>query len=173
MKKHPSVDQLRALLTYDPQTGALTWKPRAIDPKNWNKRHAGKPAFATNIRGYLCGAVNRVLLRGHRVAWAIHHGHWPQGEIDHVNGDKQDNRLENLRDVTAQENRKNQKMRVGNTSGQTGVCFIPSRRKWRALISHNGQRINLGSFDCRDAAVAARAMAEATYGYHQNHGRKA
>ena len=172
MKTHPSPDNLRSRLVYDPDTGALTWNAINPDPKNWNKQHAGKPAFTTEIRGYLCGAVNRVLLRAHRVAWAIHYGNWPEVEIDHINGNKKDNRLLNLRDVSASENRRNQKMNTRNQSGKTGVCFIQSRNKWRALISHAGQRVDLGSFDDRASAVAAREMAEAQFGYHENHGRQ-
>lgn len=173
MKQHPTVDELRAVLNYDPDTGSLTWKAREVDPKNWNARHAGKPAFQTVIRGYLCGAVNRVLLRGHRVAWAIHYGKWPTHEIDHINGDKQDNRIVNLRDVTAAENRRNQRLRSNNNSGKIGVCYIPSRGNWRASITHDGQRVFLGSFASLSEAISARSAAEIQFGYHPNHGRQA
>jgi hypothetical protein len=171
MKAHPSIDRLRMVLRYEPLTGRFVWLARTPDPKNWNKLHAGKDAFTTNVRGYACGAVDRILLRGHRVAWAMHYGKWPIGEIDHINGDKSDNRIENLRDATPAENRRNQKLHVKNKSGKTGVFYDASRGRWIASISHNGKRLILGRFGDRERAVSVRNVAEHEYGYHPNHGR--
>src|SRR3546814_1788886 len=79
--------------------------------KSFNNKHAGKPALVAPSRaGHLCGHVKGIPLLAHRVAWAIHYGEWPNGQIDHINGDPSDNRIANLRDVSALENARNAKL---------------------------------------------------------------
>lgn len=99
----PSIDLLRQLLRYEPETGNLFWKERPVEmfePKGrgaqgnantWNSRHAGKQAFITKHEGYLRGAVFAINIIAHRVAWAMHYGEWPSDCIDHVNGDGTNN----------------------------------------------------------------------------------
>ena len=174
------VEVLLRLLAYDRETGGLTWRVRAESEfvsaryparaaASWNKRHAGKPAFTCRVKGYLVGAIKRVSVKAHRVAWAIQTGAWPAAEIDHINGVRDDNRISNLRCVEQRENAKNRRLRADNRSGINGVHS--EGRLWRANISVGGKLKNLGRFKTLDAAAAARAAAETLHGFHTNHGK--
>lgn len=163
----PTPDLLRKLLDYDPATGALTWKHRDREffsdertARLWNARHAGKPAFtARHSKGYRHGALLGVSLFAHRVAWAITHGQWPSGVIDHINCDPEDNRLENLRDVTPSQNLCNRGKTIANTSGYKGVFLDKRNGKWTAAIKFGGKYRHLGKFSDPEAAHAAYARA--------------
>ncbi len=109
----------------------------------------------------------------HRVLWEKANGPIPTGlEIDHINGDREDNRLDNLRLVTRQENTKNVRLRDSNTCGVTGVGWFTRRSKWRSRIESDGKAIHLGYFDDWFDAVCARMSANNRYGFHPNHGRR-
>lgn len=176
-----SPEVVRELLGYDPKTGALTWKrrnrkwfgdDRAF--KTWNKRFAGKPAFTSNDgSGYRVGAIFGQKLYAHRVAWVCEHGDWPNEQIDHINGDRGDNRMVNLREATHQENARNISLRSDNSSGFVGVYRDKRRNDWYAQIKVEGSTLNLGRFKNKESAVAARKAADKRYGYHPNHGRAA
>ena len=137
----------------------------------WNAKHAGKEITTVSNHGYIRFSIFDGLFLGHRVAWTLHHGVLPSGEIDHINGDRTDNRIENLRDVTTAENNKNLAKRIENTSGTTGVCR-GRVNAWRAFINVNGEHKHLGEFNVKTDAVIARKAAESLYGFHQNHGRQ-
>lgn len=183
-KRLPLPEILRNLLDVDPKTGRLWWRSRPVEmfestkhqkrvAATWNSRWAGKEAL-TNIdnHGYRRGAVLGIDVRAHRVVWALVHGQWPEGEIDHVNGNRQDNRLKNLRCVPRTENRRNQKTPLTNTSGCIGVYFRTDTQKWEAKIGVNGKMISAGCFDSFEQAAQARKQAEIKYGFHPNHGRR-
>ena len=108
----------------------------------------------------------------HRLVWAWHYGKWPNGEIDHIDHDTSNNRIENLRDVTHEENMKNKRKRKTNTSGVTGVVWNKNNAKWNAFICVSSRRKHLGLFESFEDAVAARKEAEKLYGYHKNHGKE-
>lgn len=176
---------LRRLLRYDAATGRLYWRERAADlfahcqrPANqcaaWNAQFAGAEAFtAVGSHGYLSGAVfNHTGFLAHRVIWALVHGAWPI-EVDHINGDRCDNRLINLRSVSRSTNTKNKRLSSLNRSGAQGVYWAPHAKKWRAEIKADGRRTHLGYFVDMHAAIAARAKAEQEQGFHANHGRRA
>ena len=182
------IDLLRRLLRYDPATGQLTWLKRTPDLftegkktaeqncDSWNARFAGKPAlYNTSTYDCLRGTIfNRTFL-AHRVCWALHYGSWPTDQIDHINGNPFDNRIENLRNVSNRENNRNKGLTRGkerkNTSGRIGVYWVKKTRRWCAQIVVNGKQIGLGTFVDFDAACAARAAAEKEHGFHPNHGR--
>jgi hypothetical protein len=172
------------LLRANFNTGKLYWLPRTPDIfeeekhtrertcSKWNARFAGKEAFSTrHTKGYLSGAIFGRGYRAHRVLWLLHTGKWPSSQIDHINGDKADNRLVNLREVTNEENSKNQKIRVNNTSGVHGVFWNKRNKKWQAMIGISGGRKHLGFFAEKEDAATARKAAEIKYGFHENHGR--
>ena len=178
-----SPEFLRNLLAYDPDTGGLTWLPRDAEmvasgkPSEairWNSRYAGRPAFTALMNGgYLCGAVYKISLQAHVAAWVIHTGQWPDGEIDHINGDRRDNRISNLRCVSPAENKRNRALSASSTSGVMGVSYNARDSRWAAYIGAEGKLINLGTFRRKDDAIAARQAAVAEYGFHKNHGRNA
>jgi len=184
----PTPKELRELLCYDPETGLLFWKRRPVSMfrpskiKNgsrtadwaanvWNAKFADKEAFtASRPDGYRVGAVNAIVLRAHRVIWAITYDRWPEKDIDHINGDRADNRIGNLREVTNLENHRNAKMSVSNSSGVNGVSFDRQTGKWRAIVRVNFKSVCLGRYDTKGAAAAARAEANRRYGFTERHG---
>lgn len=171
-------------LDYDPETGKLFWKIRTPDMfkhvkmtqesgcRRWNTRHAGTEAFTCVDGGYKRGAVHGVWMRAHRVAYAIHYRKWPDGEIDHINGNRTDNRIINLRDVPHSVNSKNTILSPKNTSGTSGVCFDKTSKKWKVRVVKDFKRITLGYFLTLEEAAACRKAAESSFGYHPNHGRQ-
>ena len=176
------VPTLRRLLSYDPETGAMHWLPRTPDLfrgadysservcRAYNSKHAGKAALNTpNRDGYLTGNIWGRHYKAHRVAFALHHGFWPEGEVDHINGDKADNRASNLRDVPRSVNALNRGWK--GASPMRGVRRLSDGHSWQARISKDGKEQYLGSFATAEEAMAARHRAEAAFGYHPNHGR--
>lgn len=182
-KPLPTPEQLRQLLDYDPDTGALTWRVRTPDMfapnsrsadhrcSNWNSRFAGKSAFqSVRTNGYLYGTVLDRCFQAHRVIWAMTKGKWPLHDIDHINHDRADNRIVNLREVTRSDNLRNISLRSNNSSGVNGVYWNKARSKWQAYIRHGGKARHLGLFKTLDEAKAARLSANRKFGYHENHG---
>lgn len=170
----PSPEYLRKRFDYNPDTGVLTWRDCIDMPQKWRTRHAGKEAFTAKTNDYKRGALGKFWLRAHRVAWAIHYGKWPKGEIDHINGDRSDNRIKNLRDVNRSENMRNASLPKTNTSGVLGVYWCRRRKVWQARIIKDslGSMLSLGYYKRKEDAISARKAAEAKYGYHSNHGRR-
>lgn len=171
---------LRELLTYNPDTGELFWKhrdtkwfPHGRFAKTWNTRFANNKAFTSvDSAGYFRGSVFGDPYLAHRVAWAVYYGAWPSKFIDHIDGNKINNRLDNLRDVTVSDNGKNTKKPHHNTSGCVGVYWHKYRKKWCAFIKVNGKQKHLGIFKDKNSAIAARKDAEVQYGFHANHGMR-
>lgn len=188
MKNHQiPIEKLQAALRYCPATGDFAWLPRdtsdfpGTGPGGawrrslaWNTQYAGQPALtSTATNGYRKGQLWGQTLLAHRVAWALYHGEWPNGLIDHINGDKADNRIENLRVVTHDGNAKNNRISRRNTTGHIGIYWEPQRNKWRADITSDKKTVCLGRFDAKEDAIAARKAAEPKFGFHPNHGRAA
>lgn len=173
----PSPEILNELLCYDPETGFLFWKRRPkkffknCNGKAWNKQFSGKQAFtAIDGKGYHVGAVFNHIYRAHRVIWAMETGAWPVGDIDHIDHNRTNNKIANLRDVSKSANSKNQKPRGVTKSGVTGVYKNKDTGRWYAQISINGKSRNIGTFDTVKEAWAARQKKKSELGYHPNHG---
>ena len=175
----------RELLTYNPDTGKLFWKERPSKyfknpnyTKSWNIKYAGKEALtaiAFRKSGQIARLEGRVLNKSyytHRIAWLMYYGEWPKNQIDHINQDPTDNRIENLRDVTHAENHKNKTLQTNNTTGYVGVYFYKSRNKYTAEARVNGVRKHLGYYDTVEEAAAVRAVASINYNFHPNHGNE-
>lgn len=170
----PPKPALEELLDVDFGAGKLFWRHRPpsmfksdYDYRSWNTRMAGKPALNTMNHGYFVGRIFNKMAVSHRVIWKMYAGNEPP-EIDHINGIKSDNRLANLRGVDRIENSRNLPISKANTSGVTGVCRF--KDKWRAYIKLEYRHIHLGIFDSLDEATSCRRKAEASIGFHKNHG---
>lgn len=177
---------LRGLLRYEAETGKLFWLPRTaqhigngrngaeVEAIRWNTKWSGKEAFTSkNGSGYLTGNVFRKFFSAHRIAWALYYGEWPKGDIDHINGVRHDNRIDNLRDVSGSANNCNTRIRKDNKTGCTGVFWRKDGAKWAASIRLHGKISHLGFFKDKAEAIAARKNAEKELGFHENHGRTA
>lgn len=180
----PDQSKLLSMLEYDPETGRLKWLPRSEDDfrngghqaahnvAKWNGKHAGKQAFtATKGDGYKHGSIFGRNYSAHRIIWKMVHG-VEADEIDHINGDRSDNRLENLRSIPRAINLKNVARHTGRTNPGTGVRKHKTG-KWQAYLCADGKFISLGCHDTPEAALAIRKAAEVAYGFHPNHGREA
>jgi hypothetical protein len=171
------------ILRYQPESGELFWlarhprffkgtKHRTAERicNQWNARYAGVKAFtATDKYGYKHGKIMDKSYFAHRVIWAMQTGAWPDAQIDHINGDRKDNRMANLREVSRSQNMHNRKKSINNTSGYKGVHFDAAKKKWRAHISINGVKQGLGMHNCPTSAAVAYAIASAKY--HGEFGR--
>lgn len=158
MKSLPPKEEIISQLNYCPKTGVFRRKR--------GKRVAG---YVTS-NGYLIIGLGYKRYYAHRLAWKLHYNQDPKF-IDHLDGDRLNNSIENLRDVDRAKNQKNMKKPKTNTSGVVGVTFDKSRLKWMAQIQVNRKNISLGRYSAFGDAVSARKKAEVTYGFHQNHGR--
>jgi hypothetical protein len=140
-----TIERLRECLTYDAATGALSW----LQPRHMRDMSPG--GAARRRQTYLIVTLDNKQMCAHRVAWALAHGAWPTGEIDHINGDPLDNRLCNLRDTTRQVNAQNQRRpHKGNAVGFLGVR--PSGARFAACISVNREWRHLGTFPTAEEA---------------------
>ncbi|MBN5205363.1 HNH endonuclease [Serratia marcescens] len=145
----PELDHLYSVLNYDKDTGQFTWKA------NKGKMKSGQPAGSVMRTGYVRIFVDRKPYLAHRLAWAFFNGEHPDGYIDHVNGNRCDNRITNLRIATHQENIWNSECSKSNKTGLKGVHFNARDKKFIAQITVNGKRKCLGSFENKHEAYEA------------------
>lgn len=162
-------DMLQRWLSYDPVTGAVSWK--AKPNRNIPIGRAAGCRWVSGKNTYIRISVEGRWVFAHTIAFVALHGRLPSGVIDHINGDGTDNRAENLRDVDHATNLRNQRRNKNNKSGVMGVDFHQSSGKWRARIIVDQKEHHLGTFDSRAEAVCARHAAERIHGFHINHGR--
>lgn len=135
--------RLKELLQYDPDTGNFFWKVRSNSRANAGDL-ASKQSFCF---GYRQISIDGKTYRAHRLVWFYFHNKWPTHNIDHINGIREDNRIENLRDVTQKVNMQNlQKAKRNSKSGLLGVDWMPKNKKWRAQIRIDGKKVYLGYF---------------------------
>ena len=161
-------NKLKKLFIYDEVSGIFI--RNKTNSKRWKK---GQVAGTINTQGYLCIRIDGKLYLCHRLAWLYVYGDMPDGHIDHINHNRSDNRIENLRVVDNSENNKNR----SNYSGCVfGVSWCTSRKnrphRWRARIHVDGKDTHLGYFVEYSQAVNARKNAEILYGFHKNHGQE-
>lgn len=150
VKKDISLEELRSLLKYDANTGQLIWlKNRGT------KTCIGKVAGCVSSGGYLKIYVYGKAYAVHRLVWFMHKGYFPTKIIDHIDRNRRNNRIENLREVTRSENAKNVGVTKANTSGVKGVRFNKASNAWFATIRKDNKKIHLGSFKNIDDAKKA------------------
>ena len=166
-----TAEEVRAKVDYDPDTGLFVWRtrPGADHQTNaWNAKYAGTQAGSKMANGYVeigwISSGRRFRSLGHRLAWVHFYGAWPKDMVDHIDGDKANNRIINLREATMAQNAWNTGARPWSKSGVKGVSWDKSRGKWFASIFVNRKQIALGRYD--DIREAAEAYAEAARRYH-------
>ncbi len=156
-KSKLTLNELQALLDYDPRSGLFMWK---VSPNN-NSLPAGSIAGRMNAKnGYVHISIKNTSHAAHRLAWFYMTGKWPECQIDHINRIRNDNRIVNLRESNQSENMANCDVRVNNISGVTGVHWDQQRKKWMAYIKKDYKRIHIGRFDNKQDAIDARAAKE-------------
>jgi len=155
------INNLRDYLAYDPISGDITWI------RDQGKIKAGAKAASKHNAGYKALRLNGKAYLAHRAAWFLHYGYWPK-QIDHINGDRSDNRLENLRETTQGENCKNLKLSVRNKTGISGVTLDKTKGGYRVTLGRHFARYSNDFFE----ACCLRKSAERAYKYHDNHGKR-
>lgn len=153
-------ERLKKLLTYDGETWLFTCKV--------NRRRVAKkgdiPGFVRN--GYLFVGLENNEYRAHRLAWLYTYGYFPENGLDHINRNRLDNRIKNLREVSQSCNIRNIGNLINNTSGVKGVSFIKKENRWVSYIGIHGKRKTLGRYKSFDNAVCARLATEQCLGWN-------
>lgn len=150
-KRQFDIEDIRTFFVND--NGVVRWS------KSAGRARPGMRAGSFNEDGYLLVELRGQKMLAHRIAWALHFGHWPKNEIDHINCDRSDNHIENLRDVPSFINKQNMRFpKKQNSLGVLGVCA--RRDKFRAFISVNGAAKALGTFVSAEDAHAAYLTAK-------------
>lgn len=158
-KEMPTKEVISGLLRYDAQTGHFYRK--------LNGRRADTRMTIGYMRVRITVAGVKHELLAHRLAFLMAYGDWPENEVDHINGDRSDNSISNLRHATRSQNAKNIKLRVDNSSGAFGISR--HQRGWKVRIGKE----YVGYYACFSRAIDARKAAEFENSYHANHGRAA
>ena len=163
-----TAELIREFVDYAPLTGSLTWKTKHHSRKVVVGARAGSVSPYGHRVLRLCGE----LYAEHHIIWLHYYGRWPEGHVDHINHDEQDNRIENLREVSQQENNMNNSKRKDNSTGYAGVWLnkLNSKKRFMAELYLRGKRVHYSSHYTLEEAVAARKQAEIVNGFHPNHG---
>lgn len=154
-----SKNDIEAVLLYNEQEGTFTWK------------RTGKLAGYTNPDGYVFIRINKKLYRAHRLVWLLRYGQFPEAEIDHVDGNPSNNRVENLRLASSSDNKCNTKRRKDNTSGVKGIHWYKAYKKWQVNICKNSKNKCLGYFtDIFEAYCVLTSYRNKLHGDFANNG---
>lgn len=148
-----TAERLRQVLDYDPEAGKFTWKIQS-----GNARPGGR-AGCLRAYGYWGMKIDKRPHLAHRLAILWMTGDWPTEDVDHINGDRTDNRWKNLREVSRKVNLQNQRRaRSDNAKGVLGVYQIKETGKWRARIQVDGRSVHIGCFDTSEEAHDAYVL---------------
>lgn len=153
-------DRLKELIHYDPDSGHFTWLV-----KRGRSAIVGSVAGTTKSRGYRQIYIDSKPYLAHRLAWFYMHGSWPEQEIDHINLNRCDNRIRNLRLATRSQNGQNRKVPSHNKSGVLGVHWHRGAHKWEVKLIKERKCIYLGLF--QDLELAELVATEARSKYHK------
>jgi hypothetical protein len=169
---------VKSLFDYQLDNGALAWRSRPVDHfktwhayLGWNKKYPGQEALTLDGKGYRVVTVFGKRYLVHRLIWLYVYGDQPK-ILDHINGIKTDNRINNLREVTTQTNNMNRKIAKNNTSGVVGVYFNKKSNIWCAQMKFDGVTYHLGSSNNFDEAVKMRKAEQDRLGFSKRHGEK-
>ena len=158
MRQNNSItqDELKQLMEYNPETGNLIWKVSR------GKSKVGKVAGRTTAEGYIQIGIYGNQYQAHRLVWLYVYGEFPEYAIDHIDGDKANNTISNLRICprNMKDNGQNRKTHKNNTSGYPGVHFVKQQQNYRASIMADGKKYILGRFNTAELAYEARLNAQ-------------
>ena len=168
-----TAEKLRKELTYHPGTGIFTLnvdrrKKKAGDEIGITNRRKQGQKNTRYVQVYVCGGYHYA----HRLAFLYMTDDWPRGQVDHIDGDGQNNAWSNLRDTSGFDNQRNIPLRKTNTTGIHGVRPLPNG-KFHVTIGVNNRQKYLGAHTDFFEACCRRKSAENKYGFHKNHGRQA
>jgi hypothetical protein len=156
--------RLKELLDYDPDTGVFLWKNRASS-------NADKGSIAGYLNhGYRYIGIGNKRYAAHRLAWMYVTGEFPKLQIDHIDGNKDNNSISNIRDCSQSDNAKNMRLRLDNKTGIPGIRWDSIKRSWLVRTYYDGKRLSKRTTDFFEACCI-RKSAELTLNYHKNHGR--
>jgi hypothetical protein len=144
-------------LSCDAKNGLLFWR------NTGGRKRTGASAGSLCHNGYVYVRLDGMMHKRSRLLWFVHHGEWPNNELDHINRVRTDDRLVNLRNVTSAQNGWNKNSRIGQ-SGTVGVCFHKETGKWRPRIQANGKIVSLGLY--QTVVEAAEAYQAAKLKFH-------
>jgi hypothetical protein len=165
MSKKLDANEVRRMFDYDPLTGVMTRKITAS-----SNALAGSPVGYVTSDGYLAAYVMGRQYKVHRLAWLHFYGEWPNGQIDHINRQKQDNSIKNLRVASASQNQRNKAISKANKSGVKGVFWNKKDRRWVAICRSDVRGQYIGSFQDQQAAIdAVRRFREQQHGAFARH----
>lgn len=148
--------ELTDSFVYDYTQGRIYWKINKC-----KARIGSEAGLSLNNAGYRLIKFNYKRISFARIAWTMFHGMAPSGDIDHIDGDPLNNKIENLRDVTKSQNMMNRANQKNNKSGQKGVGWASREKRWRVRVKKEGREYCFGYFKCYDEAVDAYKLAEA------------
>lgn len=151
------MNEVGRLLDYNPDTGVLTWRENRS-----GKARKGSVAGCKDGHGYIVISVLNKSHKAHRLAWLLHYGEWPKMQVDHINGDGEDNRILNLRDVDNSVNQQNLRQAPAHnkTTKLLGVCFDRKAGRHKAQIMLNKKNHHLGYYDTPEQAQDAYLKAK-------------
>jgi hypothetical protein len=178
MRRSPSdretqevADEARRLFFYHADTGLILRRVYQMG------KHVGEEAGGVRTDAdsmtYRAVSILRRVFMSHRVAWLLHYGVWPTMRLDHRDGNGLNNRIDNLREVTNQQNGMNTKLRIDSKTGVSGIRWHKLAKKWNVRITVHNQEIYLGLYENFEDAVRVRKEAESKYGFSERHGTKA
>jgi AP2 domain. len=155
--------ELKELFEYRPETGEFI----CLTQRAKRSRVGSVAGSLDRSTGYHRIRIGAHTYSTHRLAWLYVTGEWPQHELDHINGERADNRWQNLREATHQQNAFNRKLRSDNSSGHRRVRWNKQCGKWQAFCTRAGKHTHLGLFATLEEAVAARDAAEAELAHRE------